>query len=109
MDMKPAEVKPPTEAEIKRASDIAEVKAKVIPLRELETVSIRPCCNDVIFAYAAIDGVGRPDNFHVDYNTLWEQEAIDEYDKLMAAMESARDYFENYAFPVKPVEEVKPE
>jgi hypothetical protein len=108
MDMKPLGVKPPSEAELKRAADIAVVKEKVLSLKEQETCSIRPCCGDVIHSYKAIDGLGRPDNLAVNYTALWEQEAIDENDLLLAAMERHRKFFEMYAFPPKPVEELKP-
>jgi hypothetical protein len=95
----------PTEAQLKRASDIAAVKAQIVPLKELETVSVRPCCNDVIFAYKAIEGVGRPDNLAVNGAALWEQEALDAWQALQDAVEAAREYFEGYAFPDKPAEE----
>jgi hypothetical protein len=95
-----------TPQERERADAIAAVKTQIAPLKELETVSIRPCCNDVIFAYKAIEGVGRPDNLAVNGMALWEQEAIDAYNALMDAAQTAREYFENYAFPEKPPEEI---
>jgi hypothetical protein len=104
LDPKPIEQ--PIDPKLKeRADAIAAVKTQIAPLKELETVSIRPCCGDIIFAYKAIEGVGRPDNLAVNGAALWEQEAIDAYNALMDAAQTAREYFENYAFPEKPAEE----
>jgi hypothetical protein len=101
----PQPIEQPIDPKVKeRADAIAAVKTQIAPLKELETVSIRPCCNDVIFAYKAIETLGRPDNLAVNGMALWEQEAIDAYNALMDAAETAREYFEAYAFPAQPVE-----
>jgi hypothetical protein len=62
----------------------------------------------VIIAYKPIDGIGKPDNLAVNGEALWEQEAIDAYQALLDAAETARSFFENYVFPPKPIEEPKP-
>ena len=92
-----------------RATAIAAVKEQIVPLREMETITARPCYNDAIIGYAAIDGIGRPDNFTVQQSVLWEQEALDAWQALQDAATAFQQYFESYGFPEKPVEETPPE
>jgi hypothetical protein len=108
LEVKTAEVTPPpTEAEIKRASDIAVVMEKVTTLKERETISIRPCCQDIIFAYKAIEGIGRPDNLSVNIAALWEDEPLAKIDALTAMLDDLEAYFVGYSYPPKPIEELK--
>ena len=92
-----------------RATAIAAVKEQIVPLREMETITARPCYSDVIIGYAAIDGIGRLDNFTVQQSALWEQEALDAWQALQDAVTAFQQYFESYGFPEKPVEEKPPE
>ena len=92
-----------------RATAIAAVKEQIVPLREMETITARPCCSDVIIGYAAIDGIGRPDNFTVQQSVLWEQEALDAFQALQDAVTAFQKYFEGYGFPEQLVEETTTE
>jgi hypothetical protein len=93
-----------TSEQVKRIADAAAIKMQAAPLREPETCTIRPCYSDVIHSYKKIEGSGfeKPENLCVHYNTLWEQEAVDENNLLLAAVERHKKYFEAYPFPENP-------
>jgi hypothetical protein len=87
-----------------RVALIDSIKTQSAPLKELETVSIRPCCGDVIIAYKSIDGIGKPDNLAVNQSALWEQEALDAWQALQDAASAFQTWAEGYGFPDKPAD-----
>jgi hypothetical protein len=102
MDIKPLDLTP---EEIARAEKITTAKTAIAPLKEMETITYRPCCGDTIISYAPIAGVGKPDNFAVAHAALWEDAALAQQAELTEVVERYRAFFETYAFPAKPVEE----
>jgi hypothetical protein len=91
-----------------RAALIDSIKTQAAPLKERETVSVRPCCQDIIFAYKAIEGIGRPHNMAVNVAALWEEEPLAKIDALTAMLDDIEKYFSEYSYPPKPIDK-KPE
>ena len=81
------------------ANAVQTAQAAVAPLLNPVAYAVRTGINDVVIEYDHVDGVGQPDNFRVDGNALWEQEALDAFSALQTAAQTFHDYFINYSFP----------
>jgi hypothetical protein len=85
-----------------RAAAVQTIQQTIAPILNITGYAVRPIYNDVVVSYDRIDGVGQPDNFRVDGNALWEQEAVDAYNALLTAAQTFHDYFISYGFPDNP-------
>jgi len=87
-----------------RADAIAAVKTQIAPWKERETFSVRPVCHDIIVAYKEIEGIGKPPNLAINFDSLWEQEAVDIVNNALLVLNNLAGYFESYDFPPQPKE-----